>query len=62
MMVVLIRLHALTKHSMPVWFQQVLAWGAAIVEFALQALIGWKCVPMIDSPLYATTKPSGKSF
>lgn len=42
------------------WFQQVLQYGAAVVEFALQAIIGWKCTPMIDSPLYATTRPSGE--
>lgn len=42
------------------WFQQVLAWGAAVVEFIIQGVIGWKCTPMIDSPLFATTKPSGK--
>ena len=44
------------------WFQQVLVWGAAVVEFVVQVLIGWKCTPMIDSPLYSTTKPSGTNL
>lgn len=30
------------------------------MEFAVEALVGWKCKPMIASPLLKSTRPSGK--
>jgi hypothetical protein len=45
-------------YLLALWFQQTLAWGSSIIQFMVQALTGWKCTPMIDSPLYSTTKPS----
>ena len=43
-----------------VWWQQMLMWETPLVQFAKQALTGWRCIPLIDSPLYAKTIPSGK--